>query len=92
MKKIKANISLHELIKLKKQHKFILKELKAIPASPIPIAIVSKASNGMGKILGHSLFNSYDVIVIGDKSNSHTPHFLLTFEIFNKNIHNFLVD
>jgi predicted aspartyl protease len=35
--------------------------------------------------------NTNDVL-IGDKSNSHTPPFMLTFEIFNKNVHNFLVD
>jgi hypothetical protein len=29
---------------------------------------------------------------MGDKSGSHTPPFILTFEIFNRNIHNYLVD
>jgi hypothetical protein len=33
-----------------------------------------------------------DGILIGRKSRSQTPHFLLTFEIFNRNVHNCLVD
>lgn len=33
-----------------------------------------------------------NVVLIGDKSNSHTSPFLLTFDIFNKNVHNVLVD
>jgi hypothetical protein len=33
-----------------------------------------------------------DPILIGDRSNSHTSPFLLTFKIFNKNVHNCLVD
>ena len=92
MKKIEENISIHELTKLKQQQKFLPKELNAVPTSPLPIVVVSKSSNGMGKPPGHSLFNSSNIILIGDKSNSHIPPFLLTFEIFNKNVHNCLVD
>eukprot|EP00253_Pinus_taeda_P005164 PITA_05164 len=33
-----------------------------------------------------------DIALIGGRSRSHTPPFLLTYEIFNKNIHNCLVD
>jgi predicted aspartyl protease len=33
-----------------------------------------------------------DVTLIGKRSRSQTPHFLLTFEIFNRNVHNCLVD
>ena len=33
-----------------------------------------------------------DEILIGRKSRSQTPPFLLTFEIFNRNVHNHLVD
>lgn len=33
-----------------------------------------------------------DGILIGRKSRSQTPTFLLTFEIFNRNVHNCLVD
>ena len=30
--------------------------------------------------------------MIGDRSNSHTPPFLLTYEIYNRNLHNCLID
>ena len=33
-----------------------------------------------------------DGALIGGKSRSQTPPFLLTFEIFNRNVHNCLVD
>ena len=33
-----------------------------------------------------------DGMLIGRKSRSQTPPFLLTFEIFNRNVHNYLVD
>ena len=33
-----------------------------------------------------------DGALIGRKSRSQTPPFLLTFDIFNKNVHNYLVD
>lgn len=61
-------------------------------ASPLPAVVISKVANGTGKPPVNSLFYSSDTILIGDRSNSHTPPFLLTFEIFNKNVHNCLVD
>lgn len=33
-----------------------------------------------------------DIALIGGRSKSHTPPLLLTFEVFNKNLHNCLVD
>ena len=33
-----------------------------------------------------------DIALIGGRSKSHTPPLLLTFEIFNRNLHNYLVD
>ena len=33
-----------------------------------------------------------DITLIGGRSRSHTPPFLLSYEIFNKNVHNCLVD
>lgn len=68
--------------------------MNAVPASPLLIVVLSKASRGMGKPPNDSLnkVDSIDVILIGDRSNSHTPPFLLTYEIFNKNLHNCLID
>lgn len=36
--------------------------------------------------------DSNDLFLIGDRSISQTPPFLLTYEIFNKNVHNCLID
>lgn len=36
--------------------------------------------------------NPSDLVLIGDRYISHTPPFLLTYEIFNRNAHNWLVD
>ena len=36
--------------------------------------------------------DSNDLVLIGDRSISQTPPFLLTYEIFNKNVHNCLID
>ena len=33
-----------------------------------------------------------DGVLIGNKQLSHTPSFLMTFEIFHHNVHNYLVD
>lgn len=37
------------LVKLKQQKKIFLRELNAVPTLPLPIAIVSQATKGMGK-------------------------------------------
>ena len=42
MKKTRANISLHELSKIKHQQNLLLKELNAVPASPLPNGVISK--------------------------------------------------
>ncbi len=39
MKKTRANISLHELIKLKHQQNLLLKELNVVPSSPLPTSV-----------------------------------------------------
>lgn len=41
MKKTRGNISLHELSKLKHQQKLLLKELNAVPSSPLPTSVLS---------------------------------------------------
>lgn len=94
MKKTRANITFHELSKLKHQHKLLLKDIKAVPTSPLPIAIISQATQEIRRPPNTSLdkIGPTDNALIGGRSKSHTPPFLLTFEIFNKNLHNFLVD
>lgn len=73
---------------------FLIKELNAVLASPLSTTITSKASKGKGIPLDVSSdkIDPFDVVLIVDKSNSYTPPFLLTLEIFNKNVHNRLVD
>jgi len=90
MKKTRVNISLHELNKLKYQQKLLLKELNATPISPLPSGVVSKAAKGSGK--PPDKVDATDTVLIGERSNSQTPPFLLTYEIYNKNLHNFLID
>ena len=94
MKKTRANITLYELSKLKHQRKIMLKELHAVLVAPLLAAVLSKASHNMGKPPTNATnkIDPTDIALIGGRSRSHTPPFLLTYEIFNKNVHNCLVD
>ena len=53
--------------------------------------MISKAANETGKP-PHGRVEDTNVVLIGDRSNSHTPPFLLTYEIYNRNLHNCLID
>jgi len=88
MKKTKANITMFELSKLKHQQKLLLKELNDVPSSPVPSA---KAANDSSQPPS-GMVEATDAVLIGDRSNSHTPPFLLTYEIYNRNIHNCFID
>ena len=85
----------------------LLKELNAVPSSPLPTGVLSKADKGSGKPPSDKVDNlsnietrrnlkdnvdATDAILIRDRSNSHTPPFLLTYEIYNRNLHNCLID
>lgn len=94
MKKTRANITFYELSKLKHQQKLLLKELHAVPIAPFPTVVISQASHEMRRP-PNTLINKVDqndITLIGGRSRSHTPPFLLTYQIFNKNLHNCLVD
>ena len=91
MKKTRTNISLFELSKLKHQHKLLLKELNTVPSSPLPTVVLSKAAKGTGKPPSDKV-DSTNVVLFRDRSNSHTPPFLLTYEIYNRNLQNCLID
>ena len=88
MKKTKANITMFELSKLKHQQKLLLKELNVVPSSPLPS---TKAANDAGQPPS-GMVEATDSVLIRDRSNSHTPPFLLTYEIYNRNLHNCLID
>ena len=71
----------------------LLRELNAVPASSLPAPVVVQAANNMGKPPTPSTkVDSTNLIIIVDRSISHKPPFLLTYEIFNKNVHNCLID
>jgi len=93
LKKTRANITFHELRKLKHYQKLLLKELHAVPIAPLPATVISQATHEMGRPLTgmSNKVDPNDIALIGGRSKSHTPPFLLTFEVFNKNLHNCLV-
>ena len=94
MKKTRSNITFYELSKLKHHEKVLLKELHVVPVSPLPTAIISQASHEMGRPPNNVInkVDPNDIALIGGRLRSHTPPFLLTYEVFNKNLHNCLVD
>eukprot|EP00253_Pinus_taeda_P006092 PITA_06092 len=91
MKKKKEKITMFELSKLKHQQKLLLKELNVVPSSTLPNVVLSKAANDSGQPPPGRV-EAIDAVLIGDGSNSHTPPFLLTYEIYNRNIHNCLIN
>lgn len=65
---------MHELTKIKQQHKILLRELKAVPVAPLPSVVVTQANKDMGKPPSYSnKVNPTDLVLIGDRSISHTP-------------------
>ena len=94
MKKTRANITFYELSKLKHQQKVLLKELHVVPEKPLPAPVISQASHEMGRPPTNVInkVDPKDIAFIGGRSRSHTPPFILTYEVFNKHLHNFLVD
>ena len=94
MKKTRANITFYELSKLKHQQKVLLKELHVVPEKPLPDPVISQASNEMGRPPANAIskVDLENIALIGGRSRSHTPPFLLTYEVFNKKLHNCLVD
>jgi hypothetical protein len=91
MKKTRENISLYEISKLKSQNNSLLRAL-GVSDKTIPSSTTMK--NKEKNLTVQTLSSDVDIgsILIGDRSRSHTPSLLLTFEIFNKNVHNCLVD
>ena len=79
LKKVKANVSLFEMCKVPQQKERLLKSLEASDERlPIDNRPIEEEEIGETSI--------------GGKSKSKHPPFLLTFEIFNHNVHNCLVD
>ena len=80
MKKTRANITFYELRKLKHQQKVLLKELHVVPKKNLPNPVISQASNVMGRPPTNliSKVDLENIALIGGRSRSHTPPFLLT--------------
>ena len=76
IKKTKANISLFELCNLPQQRKKLLEAFDP----------------QLSSTLGEELDTEINEASIGGKSKSQTLSFLLTFQIFNHNVHTCLVD
>jgi hypothetical protein len=87
LKKIKENISIMDLCKISQQCKLLVNALRDEKDQPL---ISSKFGS---KIDGGNTHKATINTALNEKrSKSLTPPFLLTFEIFNQNVHNFLVD
>ena len=82
MKKTRANISLYELTRVANQRDIILKTFANPPTSK-PMSTTSAQAAASPQ----SIVNAVNV-----NSRGSTSHFLLSFEIFNFNVHNCLVD
>jgi hypothetical protein len=91
MKKTRENISLYEISKLKSQNNSLLRAL-GVSDKTIPSSTTMK--NKEKNLTVQTLSSDVDIgsILIGDRSRSHTPPFILTFEFFSKDVHNSLVD
>ena len=79
IKKVRANISLFEMCKVPQQKEKLLKELEASEEG-LPTDNQPKEEEEIGEAS------------VGGNPKSKNPSFLLTFEIFNHNVHNCLVD
>lgn len=84
MKKARANISLFELTNMTSQWDILLRALGLSSAGNL-----SPSNKGYG-----TSFDSLESILhtLSLEVNTLCPPFLLTFEIFNLNVHNYLVD
>lgn len=96
MKKTRANISIYDLAQLTSQENLIFKALGGTKTNVVnnndttPGKVVMKTNQSSNvKMLKTPSINS---ALIGQKSRSMTPPFLLTFEVFNNKLHNCLVD
>lgn len=75
---------------------FLLNALNATPNTPLPTTIVTtditKTKTNSKPPSSSDKIKQANVILMGDRSNSHTKPFLQNFKNFNKNVHNCLVN
>ena len=87
LKKIRANISIYELLKLP-----VIRDKMMQGVPPSKNAKTSSNQNSAANTKDNSTNSSVNASSIGKKSNSSTPPFLLTFEICNHKVHNCMID
>jgi hypothetical protein len=87
LKKMKANLSIMDMCRIPQQKDFLLQALKSID---IPITSTDQSGVPSPTVLTNKpSVNDYSLDKIG---RPFVPLFLLTFEVFNINLHNYLVD
>jgi len=94
-KKTRVNVALYDLFHLLQQRAFLIKPFKPSNTSSISSSTSTNSSNPIE--VAQEAIVEIDMVVINATSiKAHsrykTPPFLLTFEIFNHNVHNYLVD
>jgi hypothetical protein len=97
LKRTKDNISMFELMKLPQIQDNFIKMLHGTTSKNTKEANVggSKGKGKLGQIIDKTTPKKKSVVnasLTGQRSKSNTSPFLLTFEIFNKNVHNYMVD
>jgi hypothetical protein len=87
LKKMKANVSIMDMCRIPQQNDFLLQALKSID-TPMTSTDQSEVPSPM------DLTNkpSVNACSLEKRGRTFVPPFLLTFEVFNINLHNFLVD
>jgi hypothetical protein len=87
LKKLKANISFMDMCRIPQQNEFLLQALKSIEN---PTINTNQGENpALPDIRNKPTMNASSK---DKKGKPFVPPFLLTFEVFNKNLHNGLVD
>jgi hypothetical protein len=87
LKKLKANISIMDICRIPQQKDFLLQDLRSVEN---PTTSDDQQRNLTPTDLGNK--PTVNTCSGDKKGRPFVPPFLLTFEVFNKNLHNCLVD
>jgi ribonuclease HI len=87
LKKMKANVSVMDMCRIPQQKDFLLQALKSIET---PITSTDQSEVPSPTDLTNK--PSVNAFSLDKRGRPFVPPFLLTFEVFNRNLHNFLVD
>ena len=87
LKKIRANISIYELLKLP-----VIRDKMMQGVSLSKNGKTASTQNSSADTKDNPTKSLVNASSIGKKSDSSTPPFLLTFEIYNRKVHNCMID